>query len=110
MEPSGQRRWLAALLNLFPGFGLGYRLVRRRTAFRVTLIAWALLIALSVASWIWIALPYSGFGRHPPSYYYWVGGQMGLIFGWVAGALLIGVPTAFHLLINALVKKREPTP
>ena len=84
--------------------------MRRRTAFRVTLIAWALLIALSVASWIWIALPYSGFGRHPPSYYYWVGGQMGLIFGWVAGALLIGVPTAFHLLINALVKKREPTP
>lgn len=51
----GQRReaprWLyvvSALLNLVPGFGLGYLVVERRRGFLVSLLAWVIPGAVTI--------------------------------------------------------------
>ena len=92
------RYLLAVILNLLPGFGLGYLIVGRRTGFKIGLFGTGFAV-------IWLVL--SGVGTavcHSPD----VGlGCLGWAFAIGAGALLllaVNVITASHLFIVFVIR------
>ena len=85
----------AGLLNLFPGFGLGYSVLRRRTAFRTCLSFWLVLSAIGVVA----GLVNPGASAFSPRETLSVI-MIAALMSWA----LIAVISADHLLIAAMMR------
>ena len=78
----------AAILNLIPGFGLGYLLLERQGAFKKTFSVWVTLITIFTlidASWS------DEFRIH----------GYAILYSYYLGIVLVGIPSAIHTLISA---------
>jgi hypothetical protein len=85
----------AGLLNLFPGFGLGYRALHRRTAFRTSVGSWLVMTAIGIVS---------GFLNPGASAFSL---QEALTVGVIAALMawaLVAVISADHLLIASIMQ------
>ena len=111
------RYLIAAVLNVIPGFGLGYSLLGRRGAFRRTLFGW---LAMMVVVGGGIGIPLSLYTLGVVASHAALAGQnwgvnpLGLvlmilpvvvILGVVAAVGLVGIPTAIHVLVSGGVQR-----
>ncbi len=89
----------AALLNLIPGFGLGYLAVGRQRGFIISLTAWLVIASVVIGGII-------GFALFIADRY--ISLPLGLFIGggFALGVLAVNVPGAIHL---ALVQEGEDT-
>ena len=97
------RYFLAALLNLIPGFGLGYLAVGERRKFRRSLLVWLIPGAVAgVSLWLFLLCIRGGGEDVMICVIFWPP----IIIGLAIGVLAVNVPGAVDLL--SMSREREP--
>ncbi len=94
-----KRVLLASLLNLVPGFGLGYLVVGRWRGFGICLLAWTIPAAATIVGFVGLSTCKGG-GLECLA---WL---LPFVFGLALGVFGVNLPSAIHLFVPSLKRLR----